>query len=160
MEEKRWARRNQPFKQLESSDISDFPVYDETELIIFFTSTYQLKQTISYLAEMLGEDNKLKVSFLKDSDERVIKLEVPSRHISRKIYRCFIKYDSDRILGHACTCANALRTIGCCSHVAAVIYYFDHGRYLSKILKPNAILTKLIEKDSIEPKIDDSDEDF
>ena len=29
------------------------------------------------------------------------------------------------------------RTVGCCSHVAAIIYHLSHGRYLSRIYRPD-----------------------
>lgn len=105
VEEKNWGRRKQPFKKLNSNDIEDFPVYTDEELTIFFTGTYQLKQAISYLAEIREDDGTIKVDFLEEYDDsgRVLKLEVQSRHIARQKWRVFIKYDDTAIIGHVCS---------------------------------------------------------
>ena len=64
------------------------------------------------------------------------------------------------ILEHVCDCANGNRTVGCCSHIAAIIYYLSHARYLSKIIKPAEILNKILQETNIIPVIEeDSEED-
>lgn len=64
------------------------------------------------------------------------------------------------ILGCNCECANGLRTVGCCSHIVAIIYYFAHVRYLARVVKPARMLTNLFNNDDCEPlENDDSDED-
>jgi len=54
---------------------------------------------------------------------------------------------------YACECANGRRTVGCCSHIAAIVYYLAHARYLSKLLKPAEILNKMFQQDDITPVI-------
>ncbi|EZA62071.1 hypothetical protein X777_06965, partial [Ooceraea biroi] len=59
----------------------------------------------------------------------------------------FVEYVPNRngysgISRYCCECPNGNRTVGCCSHVAAVIYYLVHARYLSKIVRPAEKLTK------------------
>ena len=72
------------------------------------------------------------MSIIKET-KNILKIEVRSRHVNSKTYKCFIDYTPNSIghLGikwHYCECANGNRTIGCCSHVAAVIYYTGlHG---------------------------------
>jgi hypothetical protein len=36
-----------------------------------------------------------------------------------------------------------MRTVGCCSHNAAIIYYFSHGKYLDSIPNPSSRLTTI-----------------
>jgi len=61
---------------------------------------------------------------------------------------------------YACECANGRRTVGYCSHIAAIIYYLSHARYLAKIFKPAEILSDLFEKNNLIPVIEsDSDND-
>ena len=61
---------------------------------------------------------------------------------------------------YCCECPNGKRTVGCCSHVAAVIYYLSNGRYESKIIRPAEILSKLYINNNIVPCINqDSDDD-
>ncbi|XP_058810518.1 uncharacterized protein LOC131675522 [Phymastichus coffea] len=159
-----WSRRKIPFQLITSDQLLDFPELTERDLKIFFTGTYQLQQSISYLAEMMGEDNKIELYYLKETNE-ILKVQVRSRHVSRKTYNSYIHYRPNSIgyqgiRGHYCECANGNRTIGCCAHIAAVIYYLSHGRYLSKIVKPAEILSSIFAVEKVSPVInDDSDED-
>ena len=79
--------------------------------------------------------------------------------------KCYIEYKPNSIgysgiLRHACDCANALRTVGSCSHIAVVIYYLSNARYKSKIIRPAKVLSELFTTSDIDPVIDeDSDED-
>ncbi|XP_058804597.1 uncharacterized protein LOC131674731 [Phymastichus coffea] len=160
----RWSRRTSEFTKLSSSDVDDFPEMTENDLITLFTGTYQLQQSISYLAEMIDDNNEMTVQFHKDV-ENILKLRVRSRHIEKKTYNCYIDYKPNSIgcggiQRYYCECANGMRTIGCCSHVAAVVYYLSHARYLSRILRPAEHLTKIFERNEVVPVIEeDSDED-
>jgi len=59
---------------------------------------------------------------------------------------------------YACECANGRRTVGCCSHIAAIIYYLSYARYLAKIFKLAKILSDLLKKNNLIPVIEsDSD---
>ena len=59
----------------------------------------------------------------------ISKIQVQSRHISRKLYSCFIAYRSNSIgvagiKRYVCECASGRRIVGCCSiHIATIIYY-------------------------------------
>lgn len=79
----KWNRRKKPFQQLTSADIMDFPELSEKDLIIFFTGTYQLSQAVSYLAELMNQDNNINVNYLKEKPN-IVRFEVRSRHINRK----------------------------------------------------------------------------
>jgi hypothetical protein len=159
-----WQRKKLPFKTISSRDLMDFPEMTEKDLKLLLTGSYQYKQAISYLAEMIDESDNITIQFVRDKTN-ILKAQVQSRHIGRKVYRCFIEYKPNTIgwsgiSRYCCECANGLRTIGCCSHVAAIIFYLAHGRYLSKIPRPAAILNTLFNKDNITTVIDeDSDED-
>lgn len=157
-------RKKVIYGNISSNDLLDFPEMTEKDLKILFTGTYQLSQAISYLAEMVDKDGKVNIQFLKEKSN-IIKVLVQSRHISRKVYRCFLEYNPDSIgfsglLRYACECANGRRTVGCCSHIAAVVYFLSHARYLSKIYKPAEILSKIFCETNIIPGIEeDSDDD-
>jgi len=129
-----------------------------------FTGTYQLAQCVSYLAERYTEDGDLKMHNLAE-DNTVLKCEVQSRHINCKIYKCYVQYQPNTtgyggIKLYVCDCPNGLRTVGCCWHVATIIYFLSHARYLSRIIRPAEILSKLFEVQKIDPVItEDSDEE-
>lgn len=134
VETSRWARRKVPFANIKPEDLLDFPEMTETDLKILFTGSYQFSQAISYLAEMMDEDNNINIQYVK-TNGNILKTQVRSRHINAKTYRCFIDYRPNingvsGISRYSCDCANGRRTVGCCSHIAAVIYYLAHARYL------------------------------
>ena len=39
-----------------------------------------------------------------------------------------------------CTCKNGTRTVGCCSHIASIIYYFSLAKYLDNLADPAGFL--------------------
>ena len=148
-----------PFKNITSDDVCNFPEMNEDDLKLFFMGSYQFMQAISYLAEMIKSDNTLKIK-INQRDPFLLKIEIQFRHISSKKYRCFIQYDPQTIKNHYCECANGKRTVGCCSHIAAVIYYLSYARFLSLIPKPAEKLLNIFKKRDIQPIIEeDSDND-
>lgn len=160
----RWSRRPTTTVKVTSEEISDFPEMTERDLKIFFSGTYQLGQAVCYLAELMDENDNINLEYIQ-MKPNIIKVLIRSRHINSKTYKCYIEYKSNSIgysgiLRHACDCANGLRTVGSCSHIAAVIYYLSNARYKSKIIRPAKVLTELFATSDIDPVIDeDSDED-
>ena len=112
----------------------------------------------------MNDNGSINLQFVKEQTN-ILKIQVQSRHISQKLYRCFIGYrpNSIGVAGieiYACECANGRRTVGCCSLIAAIIYYLSHTRYLSKIVRPAEILSELFIQSNINPVIEeDSDKD-
>lgn len=160
----RWARRKVPFSTITSNDLLDFPELSERDLKILFTGSYQLSQAVSYLAEMLIENDTITLQYVK-ATPNILKFQVRSRHINSKTYRCFIEYRSNintisGIHRYSCDCANGRRTVGCCSHIAAIVYYLSHARYLTKIIRPSEILSRLFTVEGVDAVIEeDSDDD-
>ncbi|KAJ8678250.1 hypothetical protein QAD02_014037 [Eretmocerus hayati] len=104
---------------------------------------------------MYGDDGNIALSHVKDSPDR-IRFRVRSRHVNREMYECFVEYgdryvDICAILGYCCECANGLRTVGCCSHVANIVYYPSHAKYLSQIMRSAQILGLIFEHEGLEP---------
>lgn len=160
VESENLSRKRVPFQQLSSRDLLDFPELSEEDLHILFTGSYQFKQAVSYLAEVLDENDELLVKYYKDStpNNKLVQFCVQSRHKNRTMWKCYIEYESnlntvDGILGYCCECPNGNRTVGCCAHVTAVIYYLSNLRFQSKIPQPAKILTHLFDQDEIEPVI-------
>ena len=94
-----------------------------------------------------GKRNQLTTKFVKEQ-AIILKFQVQSRHINRKLYRCFIGYrpNSIGVAGierYACECDNGRRKDGCCPHIVAIIYYLSHAKYLSRIVGPAEICSKL-----------------
>ncbi|XP_068993908.1 uncharacterized protein [Neodiprion pinetum] len=164
----RWNRRKTQFQQLASADLLDCPELTEKELKILFTGSYQLSQVVSYLAEMMDEDENIALNYLKrleDANHAIVQVLVRSRHINSKTYKCYSDYTRDSegssgIRRYVCDCPNGKRTVGCCSQIAAIVYYLSNARYLSKIIRPSEILTGLFDVEEVNAVINsDRDED-
>lgn len=165
IEAKRWNRVQRPCFRVTSDSLEDFPEKTERDLKIFFTGTYQLAEWVSNLAELLKYDNTLDLKYHRDNSN-FLKMEVESRHVRNKEYRCYVEYVPESIGNagvrrHYCECANGSSTVGCCSRVSAVVYYLSHARYLSKIIRPAEILGSLLNEGANVSVIEEeSDEDW
>lgn len=164
VQSERWNRRKVPFKSVSSTDILDFPKLSEDELIVLFTGSYQLKQTVSYLGTIVTDENEIELKYVKEK-KNIIQILVPSRHVNRKTYKCYIDYEPKgkgvrSIKRYCCDCPNGCRTVGCCSHVASIIYFLSRARYMSKIFRPAEVLSSLFVTDRTVVSIqEDSDYD-
>jgi len=66
-----------------------------------------------------------------DSDYIIIQEQIQSRHVNASQYDVFIKYkpninDIRSNEGWIRTCKNGKRTVGCCSHVASILFYLRY----------------------------------
>lgn len=80
VEENHWLRRKLPFVRISSTDVNDFPEMTQQDLKILFTGSYQYKQAISYLAEMMDETDSIHLQYVRDNS-KILKTLVQSRHI-------------------------------------------------------------------------------
>ena len=160
----RWNIVRRSWIPATSDSVPDFPRMTEEELKIFFTGTYQLSQSISYLAELINDDNTINLRIHRDNST-ILKMEVQSRHIKRRTYRCYVDYAPNSTglnasRRHYCECANGRRTVDCSSHVAALVYYLSRAHHHTRIIRPAEILNSLFHDGAAVPVIDEiSDED-
>ncbi|CAF0918056.1 unnamed protein product [Brachionus calyciflorus] len=139
--------------------VQDFPRLSYEYILENITfGSYQLKQSLGYLAEHFDINGKLimkkdkhnSVIILK-KNSRVIKGKIQSRHSWSVNYKVNVSYLSNiehqknqvPINGWYCPCKNGSRTIGCCSHIASIIFYFGYARYLDEIPKPASFLSSI-----------------
>ena len=84
----------------------------------------------------------------KEEDFKIVHMEIQSRHVNRTKYKVFIRYlphsDDLNNISWICNCKSGKRTIGCCSHIAAFIYYLANGRYQVEIPKPGVMLNSFL----------------
>lgn len=164
VEKNGWLRKKLLFQQISTNNLLDFPELTERELKIFFGGTYQLSQSVCYLAELINPDNSINIEYVKTRQD-ILRVHIKSRHVGNKTYHIFIHYEPNQtgitaIKGHYCSCPNGYRTVGCCSHIAAVLYYLSNARFKSRIIKPAAILTNIFDYQDVSPIIEeDSDND-
>jgi hypothetical protein len=98
---------------------------------MYLIGSYQIHQAKSYITEHLTpsliypDDFEFIVELCRQHND-LIRVRFSSRHSSYKNRIATVQYDNDEeepIQGWYCTCPNGSRVIGCCSHVAAVLWY-------------------------------------
>ncbi|KAK3109143.1 hypothetical protein FSP39_023866 [Pinctada imbricata] len=116
-----------------------FPRLSEEYLRSLTCGVYQLKQASSYTKEHLDDygDYSFDIHHLA---EGMIRVRIQSRHISAKRYFLWIEFDfsdvNEPIKAYYCQCKAGMRTVGCCAHVASVLWYLGYKRHSDKpILK-------------------------
>jgi len=134
-------KRGGSFKPIDSSEIGNFPQLDIEDLYKITLGKYQLKQSLSYVAQHLycQEDvNAYRIEVCRDRDN-FIRAKIQSRHVNSKKYLVYIRYDpslndyrafTEGTSGWFCRCKIGSRTIGCCAHIASVIYYLGYAHRL------------------------------
>lgn len=130
---------------------------------------YQVKMAKSYIRE------HLKPSYL-DNDELIfevqcdvryphlIRVQFQSRHSKTKTYNTTVRFDShaqQSIEGWYCTCSTGPRKIGCCTHIAALLWHLGVNR--AQISEPHSCsashLLDYVEDSNTYEKFQESDED-
>ena len=125
--------------------MEDFPKLSTEQIIQNITlGTYQLKQAYSYLAEHI-KNGKFEIlvnkEFVQVENGKILYKQIQSRHKGRIKYKCYIKYvplkdGPSGIESWYCSCLCGNRTVGCCSHISSLIYYFSCGKFLNNIPDP------------------------
>ena len=59
----------------------------------------------------------------------LIKVQIQSGHSRRKSYQSTIYHTKDEIKGWYCTCPDGAKVVGCCSHIASVIWFLAYERF-------------------------------
>lgn len=73
VEDQHWNRRKTSFQRLSASELLDFPRLNNEHLQVLFTGSYQLSMAVSYLAEIVDNQNNLFVHYVKQAP-KIIKL--------------------------------------------------------------------------------------
>ncbi len=111
-------------------------------------------------------DGKFTVKIGKHHPD-LIKVKIQFRHKSFISYNVWIRYLSQEILGWYCTCPAGARVVGCCAHVASIIWYLSFARFHPEQLKQesSSFLNSFVDaaeisdvSDDTEPNTDSDDE--
>lgn len=134
--------------------ILNFPRFNQVQMKNFALGIYAINQAVSYTAEHIKlhghfQIYKLPNKFIWSHFGRIcvnenfnepilIFAKIKSRFRGKKTHSVYILYDSTKVppgvppgkLHYYCECQHGNRTVGCCSHVMSVVWYFGHGQYL------------------------------
>ena len=126
------------------------------QLELFFTGSYQLSLAISYLGELMGDDEIPQLHFVIAAPT-IIKMEIRSLHKNSKT-RIGVMWSTFR-MGVVVKTFVAIHVIVQMA-LASVVYYLSHARYKSRIVKQASILSKVFKENPLTVVINsDSDED-
>ena len=128
-----------------------FPVLTEDYLRDLTVGVYQLKLAKSYVEDKVRRESEYTLDVLLD-EPGLIRVRIYSRFTNSTKYFLWISYvdssydaagDPDKenpILGWYCKCKTGARTLGCCAHVASVLWYLGFARHQEKIKYPSTQL--------------------
>lgn len=138
------------FEPIEEDGLA-FPRFNQEQLKNFSLGTYAIRQAISYTAEHIKSHQKFQIFQLprkhvdahfrricakKNMENPIfIHARITSRFRGQKMHNVYILYDSkalNRDILHYCSCQHGQRTVGCCSHVMTIVWYFGFGRFKKK----------------------------
>lgn len=127
-----WSRKTVIWQKVDASSLGNFPHLTMEDLHRLTIGVYQLKQASSYAREHLNDDEGY-ILFSHREEPEVLRIKIQSRHTSAKQYQLWIRYESnsfDPIKGWYCQCKNGARVVGCCAHIASVLWYLGFYRHL------------------------------
>ncbi len=153
---KRLNRRSASFVDMSGDSIPGFPLLTLDDLRILALCSYQLKQALSYYAEHSKADGRYLIQLCRHTgpleltshsisakDPMLIRGRLQSRHQNSTKYFIYILVDVEKsgveaVVEYTCQCKNGLRTVGCCAHIMAVLWYLGYGRHQPEIPLPAA----------------------
>lgn len=136
------------FQLIEPANL-DFPRFNQKQLKDLSLGTYAIRQAISYVADHQKLHGQFQIFvlpkkyilahfasiFIGENFEKpmFIFAKIKSRFRGQKTHDVYILYNSTAVISgklfYICECQHGLRTVGCCSHVMAIIWYFGYGQY-------------------------------
>lgn len=135
---KRWEKASE-------TSVFDFPKLSMEDLKRITLGSYQITIAEKYVEQHIKEHSQFGI-FIHRENEEIIRAKIQSRFSNSKIHNTWVKFDKesdgyDAIKGLYCTCKVGERTLGCCSHLAAVIRYLGYDRHqpikpISRVMAP------------------------
>lgn len=127
VEDKGWAKNKAIWTELTDTDLQDFPRLTWDELRQLTLGIYQIKESQSYTQEHLDEQGMYSL-YIHREDNSVIRIQIRSRHKSSKTYNIWIKTRPrhNTNIEWYCQCKVGARVVGCCAHVASVLWYLGY----------------------------------
>jgi hypothetical protein len=128
-----------------------FPVLTEEYLRELTFGVYQIKLAKSYVQDKLQRDSDYVIEIMLE-EPGFLRARIYSRFTKSAKYHLWIAYfdssyeqsnedeTSNPITGWYCKCKTGARTLGCCAHIASVLWYLGLARHQKNIKYPSAKL--------------------
>ncbi|VDI64698.1 Hypothetical predicted protein [Mytilus galloprovincialis] len=160
VEEENLMRKRTVYQTVNSFELTDFPVLTLDDLRELTMGIYQIKQAPLYTREHLAEESGLYELHLVRDKPNLIRCKIQSRHTNSAVHTLWIEYNSDTVTGWYCTCKAGARTVGCCAHIASVIWFLGYQRYsLIKSGPSGGFLSSVMDASDMPLTDSDSDSD-
>jgi hypothetical protein len=126
-------RNTKTWRKASCEECVDFPVLSKEDLETITLGIYQVNLAKGYTKLHLNEESEFRI-LLNDEFAGIVRAKLESRFIQAKTHNVWIQYDSEEegveaISAYYCRCKNGSRTVGCCSHVCAVLWYLGFQRH-------------------------------
>ncbi|CAF3368604.1 unnamed protein product [Rotaria sp. Silwood2] len=113
----------------------DFPFLTLDFLRDYTCGIYQIKQSPTYAkAHLYDNDGEFQFQ-VSSSDDSFLRCRLHSKHSSTTLYFLCIQFDksdsNDPIKDHYCQCKCGVRQLGCCSHIATMLWYLGYARHIA-----------------------------
>jgi hypothetical protein len=144
--------------------VPDFPRLSYDDMVAITLGTYQLRQARCYAIEHLSDNGSFAMKIANQRKD-IILGKIQSKHSNRKKYDVWLQYTSARVESWYCRCKSGPRDLGCCSHVACLIYYLGFARHQPEVLREraSAYFNNLIDAsdrpDTLSASSDEDDQD-
>ena len=134
------VKRSDWFSMTAEVHLPGFPVLTEDYLRDLTVGVHQLKLTKSYVHDKVQRDSDYTIDILLE-EPGLLRARIYSRFRQSVKYYLWISYvdssydipedpDSEEpILGWYCKCKTGARTLGCCAHIASVLWYMGFARH-------------------------------
>jgi hypothetical protein len=132
-----------------------FPMLSVQYLQDLTLGVYQLRLAKSYVQDKIQRESEYKIKLLLE-EEGLLKSRIYSRFSGSKKYdlwisfRTQVSHENDEqleepILGWFCQCKSGARSLGCCAHIASVLWYLGHGRHERTLYPSSSLLTSVLD---------------
>ena len=141
------------FKMDAAECLPGFPRLDLDYLRDLTFGVYQIHQAKSYVHDKLTRDNEYEIK-INLRTMGILRARIYSRHTNQQKYEAWVWYretapelqdTGEDIKGWCCDCKAGARTVGCCAHVASVIWYLGYARHLPVLPAPSDRLFSTIQ---------------
>lgn len=160
---KNMYRSKANWKEASAELVPNFPRLTEADLFALTQGTYQIRNAKGYIKEHFQDNGDFKLQ-LHQELSNMIRVKVQSRYQRGHRHDVWIEYVPEandmKIQRYYCTCKVGSRTLGCCSHVAASVWYLGFSRHQPDHQMPPSYGSQILDALEVRQNIEQSEENI
>lgn len=140
-------RKKSQYLVKSGAHVEGFPKLSLEDIEDITLGVYQITNATFYAEEHIKAEGDFKVHVHKERGNHFL-VVMKSRFRTGIKHHIFVEVEGDNLLTvgrYYCTCRSGARTMGCCSHVATVIWYMGYRRHLPEPLIPRSFGSGILE---------------